>query len=342
MNGTNVTCDISVVIPLYNKRAEIARCLRSVQAQTMKNLEAIVIDDGSLDDGASIVETFCRADERFRLYKQTNEGLAGARNKGVAMACAGRIAFLDADDEWLPEHLAHLKALSDRIPNAGLYFTAYWIDRGGGWRRRVRVPRRFRERGGCIIHTGFFGIPDGGILPSGTMVRKEAIDSAGGFKKMFGEDIDLLLRMAASHRFAYSHAVTAVWHVDAGNRMCVQQIETARPYTPGGIGGSLAQVLSNQSISAQTKKRATDYVARRELKAILSTLSAGQRSHARSLYQWWQEHFHRRSEVVAGLLRCPIGVLRFVGKVREQLRRARIIMAYLLELPANFATFQGK
>ena len=132
----------SVVIPLYNKQGEIRRCLESVLAQTLQDFEVVVVNDGSQDEGAAIVEQFCESDKRIRLYNQSNQGVAAARNMGVSLAQAQCVAFLDADDEWLPEHLALLSSLRAKSPEAGVWLTAYWVDRGGGWRRRIRIPRR--------------------------------------------------------------------------------------------------------------------------------------------------------------------------------------------------------
>ena len=94
---------VSVIIPLYNKAPYLRRALDSIAAQTFADFEVIVVDDGSTDDGATIVEKY--PDSRFRLIRQANAGPGAARNAGIAQARGELIAFLDADDEWLPEFL---------------------------------------------------------------------------------------------------------------------------------------------------------------------------------------------------------------------------------------------
>lgn len=96
MNKTAIT----VVIPLYNKESSIERSVQSVLSQSFKNFELIIVDDGSTDGSAAVVERF--NDERIRLIHQENGGPSKARNTGVEHACGEWIVFLDADDELLP------------------------------------------------------------------------------------------------------------------------------------------------------------------------------------------------------------------------------------------------
>ena len=93
----------SVVIPLYNKGREIARTLGGVAAQTYTPLEVIVVDDGSTDDSARVVEGLDLPG--VRLIRQPNGGVSAARNRGIAEAKGDYIALLDADDYWKPEYL---------------------------------------------------------------------------------------------------------------------------------------------------------------------------------------------------------------------------------------------
>ena len=87
-----------VVIPLYNKEVYIKNTLNSVLAQTIKDFEIIVVNDGSTDKSAEVVKSL--SDPRIRLINQVNAGVSVARNRGINEAKADLIAFLDGDDEW--------------------------------------------------------------------------------------------------------------------------------------------------------------------------------------------------------------------------------------------------
>lgn len=125
---------VSVVIPCYNAAPFIASTLESVLAQTLPCHEIIVVDDGSVDASADIVRRYAPA---VTLLQQPNQGESSARNRGIESASGDWVAFLDADDLWLPEKTAkQLEALS-RTPGAACSHTGLWFDRDGV---RERVP----------------------------------------------------------------------------------------------------------------------------------------------------------------------------------------------------------
>lgn len=90
--------EISVIIPIFNTEKFLALCLESVSAQTFKNFEAILINDGSTDKSQWIAEEFVRRDSRFHLISQKNSGLSEARNTGILAASGNWITFVDSDD----------------------------------------------------------------------------------------------------------------------------------------------------------------------------------------------------------------------------------------------------
>lgn len=130
VNSSDVSC--SVVVPAYNAARTIAATVASALAQTVSDIEVIVVDDGSRDETAAIVARLADRDPRLRLIQQTNAGVSAARNAGIAAARADVIAFLDADDLWPAQHLAtHLKILA-MTPRLDVSFSAArYIDEAG-------------------------------------------------------------------------------------------------------------------------------------------------------------------------------------------------------------------
>ena len=98
---------VSIIIPVYNTKLYLFNCIISVQNQTYKNFECLIIDDGSEDDAYLIAESFCNKDVRFKLFRQQNSGLSSARNKGIKNAKGDYISFLDSDDYWTPDKLSN-------------------------------------------------------------------------------------------------------------------------------------------------------------------------------------------------------------------------------------------
>ncbi len=209
---------ISIVIPLYNKREYISRAVSSVLNQNVGNFELIIIDDGSQDDGKSIVQAI--NDKRIRIVCQSNQGVSSARNRGIAESNSDLIAFLDADDEWLPGFLKSILSLREKYPTVGAYGTSYQI----------------KVRQGKTYHPKFDGIPQGweGLVPSyfraslgshllsssSVAIPKRIFQEIGVFhvNKKLGEDLDMWLRIALKYQIAFSNIEQAVYHQDAENR----------------------------------------------------------------------------------------------------------------------------
>ena len=116
---------VSIIIPVYNTEKYIIETIDSVINQTYANIEIIVIDDGSTDEGASIVNNANM--KNVRLVKQANQGVSAARNNRVELASHEYIAFLDADDQWLPLFLDEISRLIVKFPQANFFGTRYQI-----------------------------------------------------------------------------------------------------------------------------------------------------------------------------------------------------------------------
>lgn len=209
----------SIVIPLYNKGPHIKRTLDSVLSQTFDRWEAVVVDDGSSDDGPEIVKSY--ADSRIRLIHQANQGPSEARNRGIEESKFSYIAFLDADDEWLPDYLDSRKRLIEQFPQAGIYAGAYQFDDG----KRQWEPRYHLIPPGKtdLMLPNYFLSAKPGSLPvwtSATVIPKKVLEEIGGFPRNVprGQDLECWSRVALKYPVAFTRQVGAIYHKDAVNR----------------------------------------------------------------------------------------------------------------------------
>ena len=141
MHRASATPRISVVLPVRNGAAFLEQALESVLSQTLRELELIVVDDGSTDRTPEILARAAVRDRRVRLLSGGSSGVVPALNEGCAAAAAPFIARLDADDVALPERLEQQVAVLDAHPEVGLVGGAYFaIDAAGGRRATFRLP----------------------------------------------------------------------------------------------------------------------------------------------------------------------------------------------------------
>lgn len=137
--GLSAKAVVSVIMPVYNAANTLKRSVRSVQAQDWADWELILIEDGSRDGSAEICASLVASDPRIRLVQQKgNTGAAAARNAGIRIARGRYIAFLDADDEWLPEKLSRQLSFM-HARDASFSYTGFWRQRGET-RSQVTVP----------------------------------------------------------------------------------------------------------------------------------------------------------------------------------------------------------
>jgi glycosyltransferase involved in cell wall biosynthesis len=168
---------VTAVIPMYNAEKTIDETLRSVRAQTYRNLEIIVVDDGSTDNCAAISEQHKVVDPRVRLIQQKNAGVAAARNRGVAESKSEFIAPIDADDLWEPTKIEkQMAAMSQGGSKVGLVYT--WQATIDEKSRVISISHQPAHEGRVlemILRGNFVG---GG---SPALMRKEAILRSGGY-----------------------------------------------------------------------------------------------------------------------------------------------------------------
>jgi glycosyltransferase involved in cell wall biosynthesis len=151
---------VSVIIPVYNGERFLAQAIESVEGQTYRPLEVIVVDDGSTDQSGEVARRF----PTVRCLRQDNAGQAAARNRGAAAATGPFLAFLDADDLWLPDKLERQMAAFRSAPELAAVFGWAQEFAEGEQRSRGGPPRRLPAQ-----------------LPSAMLIRRAAFDQLGGY-----------------------------------------------------------------------------------------------------------------------------------------------------------------
>lgn len=227
---------VSVIMPVYNVEAFVGEAIDSVLAQAYSDFELIIVDDGGTDDSMAICRSY--EDPRIRIVSQSNRGLAGARNTGIAEAKGEYIGLLDSDDRWLPEKLALHVIHLDNNPAIGVsYSPSRFIDMAGR-------PMRLRQRpklDGVTAAEIFCRNPVGN--GSAPVLRRSALDTVAfrhreeparmcWFDETLrqSEDIEMWLRLAVAGgvRFAGIAPVLTEYRVGSGglSSQVVRQYQT--------------------------------------------------------------------------------------------------------------------
>ena len=220
--------DISVVVPLFNKRNCVIRALTSALNQSCAAKEIIVVDDGSTDGGGELVSAQFQYDVRY--VKTENRGVSAARNAGIELATGSFIAFLDADDEWLDTHLEEISGLISKYPECGAYACAHYFEYSGGARIKMKVwvPVGFGETGVLKEYFKMAALGDNPLWTSAICIRSSVVDKIGLFdeKIRLKEDMHFWQRIVVNFPVAYSLKFTSIYHRNTENSATESLIPT--------------------------------------------------------------------------------------------------------------------
>lgn len=286
---------VSVVIPAYNAEWCVERAVDSVLAQTRQPLEILIVNDGSTDDTAAKAQGFR---DRIRLIDQPNGGLSSARNTGIRLAKGEWIAFLDADDYWLPRKLEQQLQLLEMNPALGFCSTGARVETPSGaelnlWHCPIKTD--------STLHTIFN--QNAAIAGSGSAVlaRRDLLLETGLFDESLQslEDIDMWLRLAAITHYG-----------------CVEEPLTVILKRPDSMSRNL-DVMRQSALCVMRKNRS---LLEHELRggfwqAAYSTVLAD--------YAKWEYRIGRKWPAVLHLLE---------GLARAPIRRGRLLLSLLLAI----------
>ena len=245
---------ISVIIPVYGAEKYVAATVRSLLDQTYENFEALIIDDGSPDRSLEICQQF--TDPRIKIIRQKNRGLAGARNTGIRHAQGDYIAFLDADDLWLPEKLAkHIEHL-ENSPDVGVSFSpSELIDESGSslgtylmpQLKEITVPDLFRHN---PVGNG-----------SAAVVRREVFEEIKFQDELYGTVEDFYfydrLRRNEDIEFWLRVAIQTDWKIEG-----ISEYLTLYRVNSGGLSANFFKQLESwEQVLEKTHSYAPELVA---------------------------------------------------------------------------------
>ena len=234
---------VSVIIPTYNRAELLRQAINSVFAQTVDNYEIIVVDDGSTDHTASVIQSY--ADSRLRYVTRAHGGVSAARNYGIEMARGRYVAFLDSDDLFLPGKLEIQTQLMEAHADAGMVYSAYnSVDADGSFLATHPAPRYPSYREMLLACT---------IATPTVLARREALEAAGGFDTAMhlAEDIDLWCRITRRYSvLAVDEPLTLVRLHSQGTTRAPEEILAAYRYMYGKA------FQADPSLSRTYKRRA--------------------------------------------------------------------------------------
>lgn len=307
---------VSIVIPLYQKGPYIRRALESIGAQTLEAHEVVVVDDGSTDGGDETVRA-C-GDTRVRLVRQTHAGVSAARNRGIALARASWVAFLDADDEWRPTFLEAALAAATSCPDSVAGFTNL-ID--ATKRRPLLGTVRCKDG---VVRDYFATLLENkgqGMSSSSVVVRTSVLTACGGFPLgvRHGQDVDTWARLAWSGGVGYCPEPLAVYHSEVPNS-ATQRARSSMPAFPS-ILVSYREWAEAKRIPQHLRRSSRMYTNRALALYAIELAHAGRSVEARlALREHWDGHARSALRLKAYLWTLlPARWLRSARVARQQL-----------------------
>ena len=218
----------SIVIPVFNGEKTIVKALNSIVKQELKSFEVIVVNDGSTDntlfEATKFLDEYPNLD--LTIISNVNRGRSVSRNIGVIAAKGDYICFLDADDEFKPNHLAEFSKAIEHYPNIGFFFADGETHRQDeNWKQFSGFLNRLMQRGNCWTTEGDYVLfnddfsnvlAHGSLIPMcSTAIKREVLILSGMFNPSFsvGEDFELWFRISLNHQMiAINKKLSNIYH----------------------------------------------------------------------------------------------------------------------------------
>ncbi|MCP4953677.1 MAG: glycosyltransferase family 2 protein [Proteobacteria bacterium] len=310
----------AVVIPLYNRAPTILRALHSVLCQKYQPSEIVIVDDGSTDDGASVVATM--ADSRILLISQKNSGVSRARNVGVLNTSSQYLTFLDADDTWEPEYLERQNKLINIYPDMGAYSTGYYLKYPN--ENLMQAPIRCVPSVTGVLDNYFKAAAAGSnpMLTHCSCIPRHIFNEMGGFpdKVRLHEDLFLWSKIALQYPIAHASEPLATYYKYEEGSVCLNLVVEERDLVFFNL---LEDIILEKRVSVETLDYVSKYLNQWLVRDAVKAGCAGDFSMAKKCISRYQvTSFQERvwRAVLSQYVVIPAGAQRIARSIGRRLK----------------------
>lgn len=307
--------NISVVIPLFNKKDTIINTLQSVFNQELLPAEIVVVNDGSTDGSALLVEQLHHP--LITLLHQENAGVSAARNNGIFAAKHEWIAFLDADDLWMTNYLKEMNRLSLSFSNCSILASAYYLQNFNGNKSPIVLNKMLFNQDGIL--TNYFQVASNSNPPlcsSSLIIRKKSLLEINGFPFGIksGEDLLTWARLAVTNEIAYTTKYLAIFVQDPAHTYDAIPNRVPEPYD------TVTFELLNLAKQYPENKQIIQYVSFWKKMRASSYLRLGHKKHAlqEALYGIRYNFLNTALYAYVAMLVLPTAWINYIFKLRSK------------------------
>lgn len=271
---------ISIVLPTFNRRKSLERSIESILRQTYQNWELIIIDDGSTDSTSEIKSYL--SDSRIKYFYQTNQGVSSARNSGIRKSQFEWVAFIDSDDQWLPEKLEKQVAVIERTDAQWVHCEESWVRNGV----LVNVPKKYKKTSGDIFLNCLSVCCVG---PSTVIIKKDTLMEFGGFDNAYPvcEDYDLWLKLSLAYPIGFVDEALVVKYGGHSDQLSLKY-KAMDLWRVRSLWQTLKRIQNLQLQIEDKKKTALQSVLRDKIKVLLrGYLKHSNRENFNEVYSYW-------------------------------------------------------
>jgi hypothetical protein len=273
---------VSVVMSVFNGERFLREAIDSILSQTFRDFEFIVINDGSTDGTASILESYAKSDARVRVYYQESKGLIESLNRGCSLAQGKYIARMDADDIAVKDRLMCQVTFMEEHPEVGVLGGAVeYVDATGKLLLTSYLPSEDSDIRSVLLCDVPFAHPT-------VLIRKEIFRSVGGYRRAFqdAEDFDLWLRIAERCKLANLKAVVLKYRIHPEQVSCRK------------LRQQVLSVLAARAVASSKKDGSTNSLSsiNQVTATVLAELGVSETTQQRALFAAYQSWVNRMSE----------------------------------------------